>query len=271
MVLEGADRYCGAMTDFVTISDTDAVRWLTMSNPGRMNAIPPDGWDELADAFEEFGVSEQRVLVIRGADGDFSSGADMHKDPADLPSAADNAARMRRTNRAANALHRLPKPTVAAVDGVAVGAGMNLALGCDFIIATNRARFAEIFVKRGLTVDFAGTWLLPRVVGLQRARDLALTGRIVGASEALDIGLVTQVVEPDALDEKVHVLADQLAAGAALAQSMIKRALDRSSSMSFEQALSFEEQAQAVLLASEDLTEGAAAFVEKRPPNFQGR
>ena len=242
-----------------------------MSNPGRLNAVPPTGWGDLADAFDAFAESDQRVLVITGEDGNFCSGADMNKDPQDIPSAADNAARMRLTNRAALALHRLPKPTIAAVDGVAVGAGMNLALGCDIIIATDRARFSEIFAKRGLTLDFGGTWLLPRLVGLARARELALTGRVVGADEAFDIGLVSMVVPTDSLTDEVSALADTLTEGAPLAQSVIKRALDRSSSMSFEQALSFEEQAQAVLLTSEDLTEGAAAFVEKRKPEFKGR
>jgi 2-(1,2-epoxy-1,2-dihydrophenyl)acetyl-CoA isomerase len=195
----------------------------------------------------------------------------MNKSKADIPSAADHAARMRGTNRAANALHRLSKPTIAAVDGVAVGAGMNLALSCDFVVATERARFSEIFVKRGLTVDFGGTWLLPRLVGLARARDLALTGRVVGAEEALAIGLISESVEHPQLAERVAELAEELAAGAPLAQAMIKRGLDRSSTMTWEQALSFEEQAQAVLLSSEDLTEGASAFIEKRKPDFKGR
>ena len=148
---------------------------------------------------------------------------------------------------------------------------MNLALGCDLVIASSRARFAEIFVKRGLTLDFGGTWLLPRLVGLARARDLALTGRIVEADEALAIGLVTRVVAPDRLEAEVTELAEELAAGAPLAQRFIKVALDRSASMTFEQALAFEEQAQATLLGSEDLFEGAAAFFQKRPPDFKGR
>jgi 2-(1,2-epoxy-1,2-dihydrophenyl)acetyl-CoA isomerase len=148
---------------------------------------------------------------------------------------------------------------------------MNLAIGCDIVIASETARFAEIFVKRGLTVDFGGTWLLPRLVGLARARELALTGRVVDAEEALAIGLVTSVVPASELVDSASDAADQLAAGAPLAQSMIKRGLDRSSTFTFEQALSFEEQAQAVLLASEDLVEGAGAFIEKRPPEFKGR
>jgi enoyl-CoA hydratase/carnithine racemase len=259
------------VTDFVSSEDRGAVRWLTMSNPGRMNAVPPDGWGQLADAFAAFQDSDARVLVVAGADGNFCSGADMNKDIASVPSAADNAARMRITNAAAIALHRLTKPTIAAVDGVAVGAGMNLAIGCDIVIAASSARFAEIFVKRGLTLDFGGTWLLPRLVGLAKARELALTGRMIGADEALAIGLVSSVVPHGELVRSVSTMAEELAVGAPLAQSVIKRALDRSSTFTFEQSLSFEEQAQAILLASEDLSEGASAFVEKRPPDFQGR
>lgn len=225
----------------------------------------------MGDAFRDFEQSSQRVLILTGADVDFCAGADMNRNADETPSAADNAARMGRTNDAALALHRLTKPTIAAVDGVAVGAGMNLALGCDIVIVTDRSRFAEIFVKRGLTMDFGGTWLLPRLVGLQRARELALTGRIIDADEAMDIGLVTEVVPHADLKARVAELASSLAAGAPLAQAMIKRALDRSSEMSFEQALAFEQMAQAVLLGSEDLTEGAAAFIEKRDPHFKGR
>jgi enoyl-CoA hydratase/carnithine racemase len=260
------------MSPFVTTDDRDAVRTLTLANPGRMNAVPPAGWAELAEAFAAFEASGLRVLVVTGAGGEFCAGADMNRPTTDAPSAADNAERMRTgANRAALALHRITKPTIAAVDGVAVGAGMNLAIGCDLVIATTRARFSEIFVRRGLTMDFGGTWLLPRLVGLARARELALTGRIVGADEALELGLVTEVVAAGELATRVAEVAQRLAEGAPLAQAFIKRALDRSSSMSFEQALVFEEYAQALLLASEDLAEGAAAFVEKRPPTFRGR
>jgi len=259
------------MPPFLTITDFDETRTVTMSNPGRRNAVPASSWNELADAFIDFEASDQRVLVLRGRDGDFCAGADMNKPGTRSPSAADTAAGMRVISRSVTALHRLTKPSIAAVDGVAVGAGLNMAIGCDIVIATDRARFAEIFVKRGLTLDFGGTWLLPRLVGLARARELALTGRIVGAAEALDIGLVSSVVAVEHLDSTVDAAAAELAAGAPLAQAMIKRALDRSSEMSFEQALAFEEHAQAILLASEDLQEGAAAFIEKRNPDFKGR
>ncbi|MDJ0792134.1 MAG: enoyl-CoA hydratase-related protein [Acidimicrobiia bacterium] len=259
------------MSGFVTVSDEGGVRTLTLSNPGRMNAVPPDAWSDLGDAFEDFESSVQRTLVVTGAGGEFCAGADMDLTPSDVPSAADNAAHMRVVNRAALALHRTTKPTIAAVDGVAVGAGMNLAIGCDIVLATPRARFAEIFVQRGLTLDFGGTWLLPRLVGLTRARELALTGRVVDADEALAIGLVAEVVPQDELRARTMELASLLSVGAPLAQSVIKRALDRSSTLTFEQGLAFEEQSQAVLLASGDFVEGARAFLDKRPPRFEGK
>ncbi len=259
------------MAEFVTVIDQGRVRWLTMSNPQRMNAVPATGWSELAAAFSAFEESDARVLVLRGEGDNFCSGVDLNRDLGVAPSPSDSAARMRGVSATATALHRLSKPTIAAVDGVAVGAGMNLALGCDITVATERARFAEIFVKRGLTLDFGGTWLLPRLVGLARARELALTGRFVGAEEARTIGLISEVVPVGGFESRVTELADELAAGAPLAQMVIKRAMDRSSSMTFEQALAFEEQAQAMLLGSEDLAEGSSAFVEKRPPEFKGR
>ncbi|MDJ0924693.1 MAG: enoyl-CoA hydratase-related protein [Acidimicrobiia bacterium] len=257
---------------FVLTEDQGPVRHLTLNQPGRKNAVPAEGWDQIATALEEFAQSDQRVLVVRGAGDDFCSGADLNLDDLDeLRSPAVGRRYMERPGRAATALHRLAKPTIAAVDGVAVGAGMNLALGCDIVVATTRARFAEIFVKRGLTLDFGGTWLLPRLVGMARARELALTGRVVEAGEALQLGLACRVVDPDDLEETVSQLANELAEGAPLAQRFIKTGLSRSLGMTFEQAIAYEDQSQATLLASDDLREGVAAFMERRPPEFNGR
>jgi 2-(1,2-epoxy-1,2-dihydrophenyl)acetyl-CoA isomerase len=257
---------------WLEIEDRGSVRWLTINRPDRRNAIPGNGWADLRDAFVELGPSAQRVLVITGSGGAFCSGADL--DPADALELADVAGRHRRmkiVGAAALALHRLPKPTIAAVDGVAAGAGMNLALGCDVVIATRRARFSEIFVRRGLTVDFGGTWLLPRLVGLQRAKELSLSGRIVEADEALAIGLVLEVVEAESLEARVTEVAASLAAGAPVAQRLTKRGLDRSGELSFEEALAAEGQSQAICFGTEDVSEGIAAFLEKRPPEFTGR
>lgn len=259
------------MSDLLLIEDRGPVRWVTIDRPETRNAIPGGGWDELATAFTDFATAPAEVLVIRGAGDDFCSGADISSLSGLEGGVAAAARAMTHTGAAALALHRVPKPTIAAVDGVAVGAGMNLALGCDIVIATDRARFSEIFVRRGLAMDFGGSWLLPRLVGLARARELALTGRVVDASEALAIGLVAKVVPVDAFELAVVETAEALAAGAPLAQRFLKVALDRSFDLTFEQALEMESQAQAVLGGSQDLAEAVAAFADKREPRFEGR
>ncbi len=254
------------------VDDRGPVRWLTLDRPERKNAIPADGWRQLEGVFGEFEASDQRVLVITGAGGDFCSGAELGVEMGeDLAGSMGRYARVQEAGDAARALHRLPKPTLAAVDGVAVGAGMNLALGCDLVVATTRARFAELFVRRGLTLDFGGTWLLPRVIGLQRAKELALTGRMVEADEALRIGLVLELVEPAQLGSRAQQLAEELAAAAPIGQEFAKSALNRSYQIDFEQALTGESTAQSICLGTEDVVEGMSAFVEKRAPRFRGR
>lgn len=257
---------------WIRVEDRDRVRWLTLDNPERKNAIPMDGWDELGEAFREFEGSEQRVLVVTGADGDFCAGADL--DPArmeQLRTVEQRHLRMKLVASVALALHRLTKPTIAAVDGVAVGAGLNLALGCDVAVATERARFSEIFVKRGLTVDFGGSWLLPRIVGMQRAKELALTGRIVDAAEAARIGLVLEVVPVGALEMRVSDLAASMLDGAPVAQMFTKQAINASFEMNFADAIGWEGEAQTVAMATDDATEGIRSFVEKRPPEWRGQ
>lgn len=248
------------------------VRWLTIDRPEQKNAIPADGWAELADAFTEFDQSDDRVLVLTGAGGDFCAGADLGAERfREGIGVAEAHRRMKLAGRVAITLHRLTKPTIAAVDGVTVGAGMNLALGCDLVLASDRARFSEIFVRRGLTVDFGGTWLLPRTVGLQRAKELALSGRIVEADEALSLGLVLEVVPADDLHERAERLAQSLLAGAPLAQMFAKQGLNASFQTGFVDAVGGEGQSQAVLLGTEDVREGVSAFVEKRDPVWKGR
>lgn len=249
------------------------VRWLTIDRPERKNAIPsPDGWQVLADALESFEQSTDRVLVITGAGGDFCAGADLDPERFATPgSVADGHLRMKEVARAATALHRSTKPTIAAVDGVAVGAGMNLALGCDVVIASDRARFSEIFVRRGLSLDFGGTWLLPRIVGLQRAKDLALSGRIVQAEEALRLGIAMEVVPVASLESRASELARSYLSGAPIGQMFAKQGLNASFETSFADALAWEGQSQAIAFSTEDLAEGVAAFNEKREPEWRGR
>lgn len=255
---------------WLRIEDREAVRWLVLDRPERRNAVPTGGWEELRAAFAEFEESAQRVLVVTGAGGAFCAGAELDPTTA-AAGVADRQRRMKQVGEAALTLHRLTKPTVAAVDGPAVGAGMNLALACDLVIATTRARFAEIFVQRGLTLDFGGSWVLPRVVGLQRAKELALTGRMVEAEEALRIGLCLEVLEPEQLEQAVDRYTAALLAAAPVAQMFAKEGLNRSSEVSLEDALSWEGQSQSICLSTEDVAEGVAAFLEKRQPSWKGR
>ena len=178
-------------------TDTDGVRTLTLNRPSRKNAINPQLWEELADALRVAARdTELRALVITGAGGAFCSGADIS-----TPEDIHPRHKLRRLTEVALALHELTVPTIAKVTGVAVGAGWNLALGCDFVVATPESRFCQIFADRGLSVDLGGSWLLPRLVGLQQAKYLAFFGDVIEAHEAKEIGLVTRVVPHTELDD----------------------------------------------------------------------
>lgn len=250
----------------------NGIRWLTFDRPERKNAIPADGWPLLAEAFDDFENSDDRVLVVTGEGGEFCAGADLDPDRfSGQISVTEAHRRMKLVARAATSLHRLSKPTIAAVDGVAVGAGMNLALGCDVVIASDRARFSEIFVRRGLTVDFGGTWLLPRIVGLQRAKELALSGRIVGADEAMRVGIAMEIVPVERLRSRSEEIARSFLDGAPIGQMFAKQGLNASFESSWAESLSWEGQSQSIAFRTQDVVEGVAAFLQKRDPDWKGR
>jgi enoyl-CoA hydratase/carnithine racemase len=247
----------------------DGVVTLTLNRPRRRNAIPASLWDPLRDVFEGLARDlDARVLVITGAGGHFCSGADLADERA-LPSHPLHG--MTPVNAAALALHNVTIPTIAKVRGDAVGAGMNLALGCDLVVAGEGARFSQIFVRRSLSVDFGGTWLLPRLVGLHKAKELALFGDILSAADAERMGVVNRVVPDSELDGFVKDWAQRLAAGPPLALQLTKRMLSNSLSLGMAEALDAEAASQSVNLVSQDTREGIKAFLEKRPPEFKGR
>lgn len=257
---------------WLTTETRGRTRILTLDNPGRKNAVPAAGWTALGEALSDFEASDDRVLVVTGANGDFCAGADLTPEMmSEDTSIVAHRSRMKEIATTAMRLHRLTKPTIAAVDGVAVGAGLNLALGCDVVVASDAARFSEIFVRRGLTLDFGGSWLLPRVVGLQRAKELALSGREVAADEALRLGLCVEVTKPDQLIARSLELAESFASQAPLAQMFAKQGIDHAWDHSFADALDLEGQSQAILFTTEDFAEGVTAFIEKRSPGFGGR
>ena len=242
---------------------------VTLNRPEKKNAANGRMWDELRSTFDEVAdTAEDRVLVVTGAPGAFCSGADL----TDAGRATRSGlARMRHIGDAALALHRLAKPTIAKVNGVAAGAGANLALGCDLIVASTEARFSEIFARRGMSVDFGGTWVLPRLIGLHRAKELAFFADVIGADEAERIGLVNRVVPADELDAFVDDWARRLAAGPPAALSLTKTMLNHSFMVSMDQALEDEARSQNVNFGTEDFREAISALLEKRDPSFTGR
>ena len=251
----------------VDVDRRDGVVTITMNRPRRKNAVNPTMLRELTAAFDSTaGDPDVRVMVLTGAEGEFCSGADLSEGEA----LADGLVYMRRIADLALRLHRLPRPTIARVDGVAAGMGVNLALGCDLIVASDRARFSEIFARRGLSVDCGGSWLLPRLVGLHRAKELAFFADVLSAAEAERVGLVNRVVPAAELDRFVDEWADRLAAGPPIALSMTKTMLNNALATSMEQALEDEARCQTVNFKTADAAEAMAAFAQKRDPKFTG-
>ena len=272
----GAIMYRRVMTtnalQTIIVERNDAgIVTVTLNRPEKKNAANNTMWNELLATFREIGQSStDRCVVLTGAGGDFCSGADLWAGD-DASARQHQLARMRHVTEVAMSLARLPQPVIAKVRGVAVGAGMNMALGCDLVVASENARFSEIFARRGLSVDFGGSWLLPRRVGLHKAKELALFADIINAAEAERIGLVNRVVPDVEIDAFVDEWAKRLAAMPPIAIAQTKRMLNNSMNVTLEEALDDEGAAQTVNFSTKDTAEAIAAFTEKREPKFQGR
>ena len=250
----------------VLLSHHGDVATIVLNNARRKNALTYPGWAALRDAVREVSASDARVLVLTGAGTDFCAGGDLSGEPTGNHPYMD----MRIIAEAVIAVHTLPIPVVARIDGVAVGGGMNLALACDLLVATTRSRFSQIFVKRGLSVDVGGSWLLPRLVGLHRAKQLVLLGDMLDAGAAQEIGLLHHVVEHHQLDAAVDELVARLVAGPPMALRLSKALLNNAFENPLEKALDDEGRAQAINLGMGDAREAAAAFLERRAPVFRG-
>ena len=204
---------------------------------------------------------------MTGAGDAFCSGADLGGQGRDRHQLIS----MNLIHQTVEALYSIMVPVIAKVNGVAAGAGMNMALACDLILASDQARFSEIFARRGLSVDFGGTWVLPRLIGLHRAKELAFFADVISAEQAAEFGIVNKVVPHDQLDSEAKDWADRLAAGPPLALAMTKRMLTLNASNDFKSALEAEGMAQTVNFYTQDTKEAVAAFLDKRDPKFQGR
>ena len=257
----------------VQIACDGAIRRLTLNRPDKLNAFTRDMHAELRAALEAANADAQcRVVVLTGAGRAFSAGQDLSE------AAGANAASGGAENPLEtwyNPLIRLiatpEKPVIAAVNGVAAGAGANIALACDLVLAARSASFLQAFARIGLIPDAGGTYFLPRLVGAQRARGLVMLAEPLSAEKAEAWGLVWKVVDDDRLALEVSAVAGKLAVGATYALALAKRALAASAGNTLDRQLDLERDLQQLASASPDAREGIAAFLDKRAPRFTGR
>jgi 2-(1,2-epoxy-1,2-dihydrophenyl)acetyl-CoA isomerase len=257
----------------ITSSSREGVTTITLDRPEKLNAFFGTMREDLLGALRSAGEDAScRVVVITGAGRAFSSGGDVEY--------------MRGLQREGNleALRKLldagrevvtqiaamRPPVIASINGIAAGAGCNLALACDYRIASAEAKLGETFVRIGLHPDWGGTWLLPRLVGRGRALELLATGRMITAQEALEIGMVDRVVPASDLAHETESLARSIAAGPPIAIAGIKKALTAAETNTLREQIDLESEHQLRAFASSDAGEGMAAFLEKRAPKFQG-
>jgi 2-(1,2-epoxy-1,2-dihydrophenyl)acetyl-CoA isomerase len=247
----------------------NGVAYLTLNRPDKLNAFTEQMNKEIEKALKQAAADEEvRCLVITGAGRSFCSGEDL----GGVTEGLDHGEVLRkRYMPMMKQIHRFEKPTIAAVNGVAAGAGMSLALACDFRLASEKASFIEAFIHVGLIPDAGNLYYLPRLVGHAKALELAILGEKVTAQEAKELGLVTRVISNETWEEEVHSFAEKLATMPTKAIGLIKRYLNESWNCTFEQYLEKEAYGQRIAGLTQDHHEGVHAFFEKRKPVFKGK
>jgi 2-(1,2-epoxy-1,2-dihydrophenyl)acetyl-CoA isomerase len=258
------------VTDGLRVEVDGPVATLTLDRPEALNALTVPVKVALREALESLaGDRAVRAVILTGAGRAFCAGQDLAE--RERPDAAPLDVEVReRYNPIVRAIRAMGQPVIAAVNGVAAGAGASLAFACDIRIVAEEARFVLAFGRIGLVPDSGATWFLPRLVGPAKAVELALTGDVVDAGEAVRVGLASKVVPGERLLEEARSIAARLAEGPPLAMALTKGALQRSLSIDLDEALEGEAKLQGIAGASADHTEGLAAFREKRPPRFTG-
>lgn len=246
------------------VRQNERVLSLTMNRPEVMNAMNGPIMEALEAALIKAGADQDiGVVVLDGAGGNFCSGADMRLLDEGLP-APDWVPVMQLLGRVIRAIRDIPQPVISKVRGAAVGGGANLALAADFVVASHDARFCQVFVNLGVGLDAGGTYFLTRLVGLAKARELALLGETISGEEAASIGLIYKSVPEDRLDREVEALAFRVASKSLRASALIKSTLERSLSMSLAEVLDMETVHQAVMFQSEEHKEAVRSFLESR-------
>jgi 2-(1,2-epoxy-1,2-dihydrophenyl)acetyl-CoA isomerase len=262
------------MSDILLQERQDHTAILTLNRPEKLNALSPDLRDALNDALEALRNDDSvRVVILTGAGRGFCSGADLTgpMPQGGDPSQNDLLDEFGWVGRQAMSVYRLDKPVIGAINGVAAGAGMSLALACDLRVGSENSRFKSVFIERNLSPDSGLSFFLPRVVGQSRAADLIYTSRRVEADEAYRIGLIDRLVDHDALLDTALEVAAQMAAWPPLALRSSKRVLQHNVEVDLEDALRYEMTGLSYARkAKNDAKESRAAFVEKRKPTYTG-
>ena len=247
----------------------DGVAVVTLDRPETKNAITNEMRRQLWEAFEEAAMDHDvRAVVLTGANGEFCSGMDVGG--MGRGGVVGSMDRMHTLNRISRAIYTLKKPTIAAIPGVCVGVGWAYALCCDFVLASQKARFALIFRNIGLAPDGGSLWLLRQQIGAMRTKELAYSGRMVGAQEALELGLALEVMPPEQLTARALELARSFADAPTVALGLAKRQVALAAASNFDQYLEAESLMQPIASRTEDHEEGLKAFRERRKPDFKG-
>lgn len=255
----------------VVLSKNEGVATITLNRPEAMNSMNKELVEDLIAALTEVkDDTEIRAVIFTGAGKAFCAGGDLFY----LASLSEPIAAHRfiaQAGKIIGLIMGMEKPVIAMVNGVAAGAGFNMAMACDIVIAAKSVKFAQSFSKVGLVPDCGGFYLLPRVVGMHKAKELMFTADLIDAETALKLGVVNQLVEDADLAATVGKMAGKLAAGAPIALSFIKKMVNRSDGLDLASTLAFEEDLQCICMQTSDHQEGVKAFKEKRLPAFQGK
>ncbi len=260
--------------EYVLFDKNEGIGTITLNRPEKLNAFAGNMREQILEALEVACTdNDVRVIVITGAGKAFCAGGDVDEFVAGTTQVQGKTATNKRLTftKIVLLINSVEKPVIASVNGVAAGGGCNFALACDIRIASDRARFGEVFVRRGVFPDWGGIYFLPRLVGYAKAAELLFSGEVIDALEALETGMVNRVVPHDELAEETRKLAKKIANNAPIPIALTKRGLQNFCRMDLAQTLDFEKMAIDVCRNSEDREEGFKSFLEKRSPIFKGR
>ena len=260
-------------SDIILVDISENIATVTLNRPEKLNALSGEMMEGLVPVIE--GLAEEkavRCVVVTGAGRGFCAGGDIAGMASGETLPNENpVARLRRLEETSRLLHEMPKPTIAMVNGPAAGAGLSIALACDIRIAGESARFGTAFVRIGFSGDYGGTWMLQRLVGPAKARELYFTGDLIDAREAERIGMVNRVVPDDELGRETRALAERIAKGPPIALARMKQNMNLGLASDFSTLLDAEAEGMIMTGTTEDHREAAKAFLEKRPATFHGR